>query len=125
MRVGSISTDLFDPRDSILMQVTEEEDEVGRVEEVGGVEDEEVGGVEEEEVGTEEEVGGVDEVEEEEDAEGEEEEEILLIGCVLDILDFNIGMPSWGTMSRACAGMGVLLVDRVVEGECNGCLIGV
>ena len=104
------------------MQVTEEEEEVGRVKEVKGVEEEEVGGVEEEEV------GGVEEVEEEEDAEGGEEEEeevILLKGCLLDILDFNIGMPSWGTTSRACAGMGVLLDDRVVEGECNGCLIGV
>ena len=129
MRVGRISTDLFDPRDSILMQMTEEveevEDEVGVEEE----DREEVGVVEEEE-----EEAGVEEEEEDEevgveieDEEGDEvEEEVApLKSCVLDILDFNIGMTSWGTSSRTCAEVGVLLDVRVVEEECNGCLIGV
>ena len=112
MRVGRISTDLFDPRDSILMQMTEEEEEVG---DGAGVEEEdreEVGVEEEEEVGAEEE----DEV---------EEEVAPLKRCVSDILDFNTRMTSWRTSSWTCAGMGVLLDVRVVEEECNGCLIGV
>ena len=120
MRVGRISTDLFDPRDSILMQMTEEEEEVGDGagveeedrEEVGVEEEEEVGAEEEEEVGAEEE----DEV---------EEEVAPLKRCVSDILDFNTRMTSWRTSSWTCAGMGVLLDVRVVEEECNGCLIGV
>lgn len=131
MRVGRISTDLFDPRDSILMQMTEEveevEDEVGVEEEdreeVGVVEEEEEeAGVEEEE--EDEEVGVEEEIEDEEGDEVEEEVAPLK-SCVLDILDFNIGMTSWGTSSRTCAEVGVLLDVRVVEEECNGCLIGV